>query len=32
VSGRSARFQPLPSEFAGDEVRLQLVFLYNIKR
>jgi TonB family protein len=34
VAGISASvpFQPLPSEFAGDEVRLQLVFLYNIKR
>ncbi|MEX2301923.1 MAG: energy transducer TonB, partial [Bryobacterales bacterium] len=34
VAGISASvpFQPLPSEFAGEEVRLQLVFLYNVKR
>ena len=34
VAGISASvpFQPLPSEFSGKEIRLQLVFLYNIKR
>ncbi len=34
VAGISASlpFPPLPSEFAGDQIRLQLVFLYNMKR
>lgn len=34
VAGISASvpFQPLPSEFTGDEIRLQFVFLYNTKR
>jgi TonB family protein len=34
VAGVSAStpFPPLPREFSGDEIRLQFVFLYNIKR
>lgn len=27
----SAPFQPLPAEFKGDEIRIQLSFLYNVK-
>lgn len=34
VAGISASvpFQPLPVEFSGNEIRLQFVFLYNVKR
>jgi TonB family protein len=34
VAGISASvpFQPLPVEYSGNEVRLQFVFLYNVKR
>lgn|GEM_PF-1005196 len=34
VAGISASlpFPPLPAEFSGDQIRLQLVFLYNMKR
>jgi TonB family protein len=34
VAGISASvpFQPLPIEYSGDEVRLQFVFLYNVRR